>query len=50
VHKPQNRKIYRLFYTVPAQDKMAYYLLLKELDTKFFSPAQDDNSDGMRAG
>jgi hypothetical protein len=22
---------------------MAYYLLLKEFDTKFFSPAQDDN-------
>jgi hypothetical protein len=21
---------------------MAYYLLLKEFDTKFFSPAQDD--------
>jgi hypothetical protein len=22
---------------------MAYYLLLKEFDAKFFSPAQDDN-------
>jgi hypothetical protein len=22
--------------------KMAYYLLLKEFDAKFFSPAQDD--------
>jgi hypothetical protein len=24
--------------------KMAYYLLLKEFDAKFFSPAQNDNS------
>jgi hypothetical protein len=28
--------------------KIAYYLLLKESDAKFFSPAQDDNSKKLR--
>jgi hypothetical protein len=27
--------------------KMAYYLLLKEFDAKFFSPAQDDGVESV---
>ena len=42
VHKLQDRKKYRLFYTVPAQNKTAYHLLLKDYDTKLFSLVLDD--------